>query len=272
MLRTALKPKWLGLLLLVLLVVVSFTWLGFWQLDVAQAKQQREAAEYARSQPYAPINSLLPPHHPLTQQLVGRKVTATGAYVPEHQLIVTPRLNNGQAGAWVMTPLNTGDAYVPVVRGWVRDPAHVQPPPTGTVTVTGVLAPPESAPSEPTLLPSGQVATIDLAHLVNTWNTQTYSAFVITATETTPGPDGKATPITSWRPETIPAPQPDTGGIQWRNLAYALQWWFFAAFAVYMWIRMVRDDAATDAAIARGETATTAPIDPWKDTPTGEKP
>jgi ABC-type nickel/cobalt efflux system permease component RcnA len=32
------------------------------------------------------------------------------------------------------------------------------------------------------------------------------------------------------------------GGLSWRNLAYALQWWVFALFAAYMWWRMVRDD------------------------------
>jgi hypothetical protein len=30
--------------------------------------------------------------------------------------------------------------------------------------------------------------------------------------------------------------------LDWRNLAYAVQWWLFAAFGVFMWWRVVRDD------------------------------
>jgi cytochrome oxidase assembly protein ShyY1 len=40
----------------------------------------------------------------------------------------------------------------------------------------------------------------------------------------------------------VPPPEV-TGGIKWRNAAYALQWWVFAAFAAFMWVKMVREDA-----------------------------
>lgn len=245
MLRTALKPKWLGLLLVVLLVVVSFTFLGMWQFGVAQDKQQQEAAQQAASAAVEPLDDVLPRHTPLTNSDLGRRVTATGTYDASHQVIVTPRRQHGEVGAWVMTPLDVGGASVPVVRGWVSDPAQVQAPPSGVVTVQGVLAPPESAPDEPTSLPEGQVSTIDLATLVNDWDTEVYSAFVIAQHEAA-GPDINAAPVTSWTPEPVPPPNPAGGGLQWRNLAYALQWWFFAAFAVYMWIRMVRDDARAE--------------------------
>ena len=37
-------------------------------------------------------------------------------------------------------------------------------------------------------------------------------------------------------------PPPDLpSGFTLRNLAYALQWWIFALFALWMWWKMVRD-------------------------------
>lgn len=245
MLRTALKPRWLGLLAFVLIVVASFSWLGMWQLDVARDKQHQESLERAASMPVDDIGKVLPPHTPLTTSLVGRRVTATGTYDAAHQIIVLPRLLEGRRGAWVMTPLDVGGAYLPVVRGWVTDPSQVQPPPAGVVTVTGALAPPESAPDEPVDLPEGQAATIDLASLVNEWDASTFSAFVYMEGEQ----PASGEPV-AWTPTLVPSPGFGSGGIEWRNLAYAAQWWLFAAFAVYMWFRMVREDAQSDSQTA----------------------
>lgn len=250
MLRTALKPRWLGLLALVLLVVASFTWLGMWQLDVARDKSHQEALERAVAMPVQDIGEVLPPHTPLTTALVGRRVSATGTYEAGHQVIVTPRLLDGQRGAWVMTPLNVGGSYLPVVRGFISDPSQAQPPPSGEVTVVGALAPPESAPDEDAGLPPGQVSTIDVASLVNEWDAGTFSAFVYLESETPAS--GAAVP---WTPTLVPSPGFGQAGIEWRNLAYAAQWWLFAAFAVYMWFRMVREDAQTDKPIETPDNA-----------------
>ena len=32
-------------------------------------------------------------------------------------------------------------------------------------------------------------------------------------------------------------------GLNIQNLAYAAQWWIFGAFAVLLWLRLVRDEA-----------------------------
>ena len=44
----------------------------------------------------------------------------------------------------------------------------------------------------------------------------------------------------------VPPPMPETG-LNVRNAGYALQWWVFAAFGAYMWVRMVREAARADA-------------------------
>ncbi len=259
MLRTALKPRWLGLLVFVILVVASFTWLGMWQLDVARDRQNEERLQQIAVLPAEDIGQVLPPHTPLTQSLVGRRVTATGTYDASHQEIVVPRVLDGRVGAWVLTPLNVDGSYLPVVRGWVADPAEVQPPPAGEITVVGALAPPESAPDEAVALPEGQVATIDVATMVNEWDAGVFSAFAYMESEQLASGE-----VVAWTPTLVPSPGFGPGGIQWRNLAYALQWWLFAAFAVYMWFRMVREDAqATQAAALTG--ASGAPPAPGAD-------
>jgi hypothetical protein len=40
-------------------------------------------------------------------------------------------------------------------------------------------------------------------------------------------------------PAQLPAGEP---GLALRNLSYAVQWWLFAAFGLFFWYRLVRDD------------------------------
>ena len=44
-------------------------------------------------------------------------------------------------------------------------------------------------------------------------------------------------------PQRVPPPTVQPTGLAWRNVAYAVQWWVFAAFAVVLWWKMVRQDA-----------------------------
>ena len=55
----------------------------------------------------------------------------------------------------------------------------------------------------------------------------------------------------------MPTPIGETG-VQWRNAAYAVQWWIFALFALWMWVRMVRDETRRERAAAEGAAASGA--------------
>jgi cytochrome oxidase assembly protein ShyY1 len=146
------------------------------------------------------------------------------------------------SGYWVVTPLvvrSTG-ARIAVVRGFVTDPGQaVVPRPAAEVTVSGTLASGESPTSEHAgpALPDGQLAFLDLSLLVNRWPGDLYNAFVF-ATDERPDVTSVAAPAM----QRVPPPALVGGGLMWRNAAYALQWWLFALFAGYMWLRMVRDD------------------------------
>ena len=248
MLRTAFKPRWLGLFAIVVMVVVSFGMLGLWQLNVARDKGRAEQARAAPTRAVADVAAVLRPHGAFPQDGTGRRITATGRYDGSGQVLVTPRLLRGERGFWVVTPLvvrSTG-ARIAVVRGFVTKPADAVAPGGATeVTVSGTLASGESPNGDPpnsaSALPEGQLATLDLSLLVNRWPGTIYNAFLFATAEQ---PD--LTSASAPGVQRVPPPPLPGGGLSWRNGAYALQWWIFALFALYMWWRMVRDDYEFD--------------------------
>lgn len=254
MLRTALKPRWLGLLAVVVLIVVAFIQLGRWQLGVARDKAAHEAIQQAAARPPVQIDSVLRPHQPFPNKESTRRVTATGEYRSTGQVLVANRRLDGVSGYWVITPFtveSTG-AVLPVLRGFVTDPDAAGPPPPGRLTILGGLAPGESpAAGEPP--PAGILGSVDLSVLVNEWHGDLYNAFVFLHGEDPP-PDAAHT-LTK-----VPTPTVSTD-LNWRNAAYALQWWVFAGFALWMWWRMVKDadrEAREAAEEARAEARAAA--------------
>ncbi|QGN59252.1 SURF1 family protein [Nostocoides sp. HKS02] len=247
MLRTALKPRWLGLFALLVALVVTFVQLGLWQLHVAEDKGLADSLRAAHDARPAVVDTVITPHQPFPNPQSGRTVTAVGRYAASDQLVVGPRRLDGRSGYWVVTPLDVASsgARLVVVRGFVTSLTAVGLPPTGQVTVDGSLAPGESPADAPAGLPVGAppaLGSIDLSILVNRWPTQLYNAFVFAQSErSATGAD--VTPAAGL--QRVPPPQVG-GGLKWRNAAYAVQWWMFAAFAAFMWFRMVRDDAARD--------------------------
>jgi surfeit locus 1 family protein len=236
-LRTALRPRYLGLLALVALLCIAFGWLGRWQLGVAESSAYREAVTQARAESPVELTSVLEPHAPFRDDLSSRPVTASGRYAGQGQLLVPDRRLDGASGLWVLTPfvVDGSGATLPVVRGFVEQEAEAGPPPEGQLRIRGGLAPGESPVEEP--VAEGRIGSVDLSLLVNTWPGDLYNGFVFLESET---------PASGPQLTKVPTPLGETG-IRWRNAAYAVQWWIFAAFAVWLWVRLVRDEAAREA-------------------------
>ena len=260
MLRTALRPRWLGLFAVLVAVVVTFGRLGLWQLNVAQDRGRAEAAESAAGRPVAPLQDVVAPHSAFPSDGSGRRVQATGRSAGQGQFLVAPRRLDGESGYWVVSPFvvaATG-AMLPVVRGFVTEASTAPAPPEAELVLTGSLAPGESPAAAPGSSPDGSGdypvrGSIDLAVLVNEWDGELYNAFAFAVeerTETEPG----GGPVAAAGLQRVPPPAV-TSGLKWRNAAYALQWWIFAAFAAYMWFRMVRDDADRERDEPTGEQA-----------------
>jgi hypothetical protein len=97
------------------------------------------------------------------------------------------------------------------------------------VTVLGTLGPGES-PRTGRPLPDGQRHGIDLAQLVNEWPGDLYNVVLLASSES-----GHADPALA----RVPPPEADAP-LNFKNLAYAIQWWVFGLFAIWMWWKMFR--------------------------------
>lgn len=143
MYRFALRGRWLVGTLLVLVVAGLCVRLGLWQLDRLDERRQRNDLVAARADAdAAPL-----PADP--DDALYRRVTVTGTYDRDEQMVEGGRALAGRPGEHVLTLLRTDDgAPVLVNRGWVpnngatRDaPPPEAAPPTGEVRVTGVVLP-----------------------------------------------------------------------------------------------------------------------------------
>jgi surfeit locus 1 family protein len=239
--RTALKPRWLALLAVVLVAAAVMARLGEWQLDRARQKGERDRIKAAQSQPPVPLTSLLAPRTAFPESAADRTVRVQGSWDGRRQLLVPGRRLGDATGLWVLTPLRLPDGSgVPVVRGWVpkagdaaADPKAL---PAGSVQVTGVLQPSEVVadlnPGDASGVPPGQVALAAAPLLVQHWPYPLVTGYVVQTA---------ATPAPAAAPALVP-PSTGDGGLALQNLSYAFQWWLFSAFGIFFWWRVVRDD------------------------------
>ena len=243
-LRTVLTPKWLGLLAAVLVVGYGFILLGLWQMNVAREDAEQAAMHEAAARPVVALDTVMPPHTAFPRDGSNRRGSVTGHYEPESQVLVVDRRLTGRSGSWVLVPfvVDTTGARVPIVRGFVPGAASPAPVTSGPLTIVGSLAPSESPTSAKKSLGPNEIGSIDVPALLNKWGGDVYNGFLFAVSET-PDPGGVAAAGQTPAPGEIErVPPPDLpSGFTLRNLAYALQWWIFALFALWMWWKMVRD-------------------------------
>ncbi|HET8594552.1 MAG TPA: SURF1 family protein [Intrasporangium sp.] len=232
-----LRPRWIGLFLILVVVVTACTLLGMWQLGVAQDKGRAEAVNAAAKLQREPLERVTQPHAAFEADFSNRPVSAVGTYDAQDQILVVDRRLDGRVGSWVVTPLRTGQGTIAVLRGFVEGtPGTLPEPPAGTVEVLGTLGPGESPQVDAAPLPAPQRASVDLAALVNEWPGQLYNVVLLASTESVGGAavDAAASGLSRVPPPELPS------HLNIRNAAYAIQWWVFGAFAVWMFVKIVR--------------------------------
>ena len=216
---------------------------------MARDEGLKNAIAAAGTSSRAPLPDVLQPHAPFAADLSNRPVTATGTYAAERGFVVVDRRLGARSGSWVVTPLVTAEGTVAVLRGFVPGSPTTSPePPAGVVTVEGTLGPGES-PLAGEALPGDQRRSIDLSALVNEWPGELYNAVVFASDEQVGGAAVDVGPRTQL--DRVPPPSLDAP-LNLRNAAYAVQWWVFGLFAIWMWWKMFRAEQ-------QGETAVAAP-------------
>jgi surfeit locus 1 family protein len=225
-----LAPRyWAGHLLAIGLVAVAAL-LGSWQLDAWQARRAAEARDVTSAEP-VPLADLLGPDDPFPADALGRPAELAGTWVPGGTVFVSGRAHRGEDGYWVVTPLAIGaedDPALPVVLGWVPDPGTAPQAPQGEAELVGLLQPSEAKTSTDDDPGDDVLPQLRTADLVQRVDQDLYGAYAI-AREGVAG-------LPAADLEELPEPGRFTA---LRNLLYAVEWWFFGAFAAFIWWRWV---------------------------------
>jgi cytochrome oxidase assembly protein ShyY1 len=260
MYRFLLSPRWLAFHLLVVLGIVTMVSLGFWQLRRLDERQARNAAVASRVDlpPAALDDVLVPGADP--GDLEWRPVTAEGTYLPDEQILVVNRSQNGLAGEIAVTPLELSDGRILLVsRGFVPLGTDVPAAPRGTVTVTGRLKPSQQRStgglSDPASGDLTEAQRVDIPRLAAQLPGEPLPMYVELTSSRPPEPTPYPQPLTL--PELGDGP----------HLSYAVQWFIFSAAVVGGWVLAVRKSRGTRAAAAR--RAAGAAADPAVDVPAG---
>jgi cytochrome oxidase assembly protein ShyY1 len=243
LLGRARTPRWIGLALVALVLIAGCVFLGRWQWDRTQ--NIVEAERLAVSAPVA-VEVIAGVDDQLPDASIGRPVVAQGRYLKGGQVIVVQRSLRGQPGVWVLTPLELSDgSVIGVLRGWLEsDAAPGIIPPSGDVTVTGIMHPDERFYPDAVTDPGIAVA-ISSARLSDSWGPQTRSGYVM-LTETSPSADQTTGSVTPAPEPAVPTVQTADVPFPLQNFFYAFQWWIFALFIVVVYARWLWLDAGRE--------------------------
>ncbi len=222
------RPKWIVGHVIVIIAVVVFVSMGFWQLRRLADRQDFNTILTSRAvATAAPLDEVLETYGPSQDDLELRNVVVTGSYRSTEEIILLSKSFRGLSGHHVLTPLYLSDGSAVVVdRGWVPIDLD-QPglsefaPPEGEVTIVGVLRKTQVRGSfGPVDPPDGvldQIARVDVDRI----SQQTAGALApvwIQLLEQTP-----VQPSDS--PAIVELPEPSEGP----HRGYAVQWFLFTA-------------------------------------------
>lgn len=223
--------------------------LGWWQWQRAS-----EQATTVAPAPPVPIAEVLTPGVS-AGPAIGRQVTVTGRWADADSALVWGREVDGEDAVFLVRSLTidpdhtgTGQpATIAVLVGWrpASEPVGVDHTET-PVTVTGYLRSGEASgagAAVPNLAIDGifSVPAISTAQFAQVWDGPLYPAVLVSY-------EGSR----SWA--VLPPREPETS-MDFRSVAYAIEWWIFGAFAVFIAARWIRDNGRTPTVEDAGQSA-----------------
>jgi surfeit locus 1 family protein len=230
-LRTAITPRWLVALAALIAFVIACIFLGQWQWD---RTQDILAAE--RSAAAAPIalQELVNDDGTWSNADIGRTVILDGTFTAQ-ELQLPNREFQGQSGSWIVTrfDLSSGGS-IAVMRGLLPDGAQAPQVDATAVQLEGVLHPNEAFYEGAN---ENSIVTVDSAAIADEWGTDLIDGYVMVQRQD-PEPSEPGALV-------IVAPTVQVGDVPFplQNFFYAIQWWIFAAFAIFVYARWLYLDA-----------------------------
>lgn len=226
MLRSLRQPKWTVAAAFVVAVSVVFIKLGFWQLDRLEHRQMSNAVgeERIEAEP-VDLATLLADAEGDLESLQYRRVFVTGSYDLSGEVLIRSRVHLGQAGFHVVTPLLADEGWAVLVnRGWV--PLGMGTPPVdarpemGRHRVEGWVQLSQTRPAlGPEDLPGERMIfnRVDVGRIGEQMDHDVASVYIVAIGEE------------DELPAEVELPDFDDEG---PHLAYAIQWFGFAAVAL----------------------------------------
>ena len=212
--------------LLALAIAALFARLGVWQLH-RLAERRAFNAEFESRLAAAPVGlGALPADTALAKY---RRVRVAGTFDFDHQFVITARSRQGAPGVWLLTPLrpDSGGTAVLVNRGWVYSPdastvnlAMWNEPERTTVAGFVVPIPPRSSDDPRAVANPRAWRELDYARFSAALPYTVEPYYVV---EMADGPK----PVDA--PTRLDIPPMDEGP----HKSYAIQWFTFAAIALY---------------------------------------
>lgn len=231
--RTAVTPRWLFALTALIAFIAISVVLGRWQWD---RTQDILAAERAAAAEPIQLSKLINDDGTWNNADIGRTVILDGGFTGD-EISIPNREYQGQSGTWTITRFELDNqASVAVVRGWLPNDEFSPPIRQDPTRIEGVLHPNEAfyegANEE-------QIITVDAPALAAAWNTALIDGYVMLQEQ-----DPVLLAADAAAPVIVP-PTVSVGNAPFplRNFFYAIQWWIFAVFAIFVYGRWLYLDA-----------------------------
>lgn len=243
---------WIAGFLIVALTVVLFVNLGLWQVRRLDERKTLNATIEAQIvQDPVDLGLLVAEAGLDPDTLEYRRVSVSGTYDVDGEILLQARTLNSQSGHNVVTPLAWEDGAIAVNRGWVPIDSVGPPVPDARpssldVTVIGILRRSEGRGPTGVTDPDGsyaKIGRIDLDLLAPQWGPSLFPLYL--QLETQDPPLGEY-------PIPLPPPEISEGA----HLSYAIQWFVFATIAVVGFGALISTTAKRRDPTAPGQPST----------------
>ena len=229
-LKFLLRPSWLALVVGVLAFAFAcFYLLSPWQFSRnSERETQNNAIEASLDATPQPLDTVLPPGVAPTGKTEWARVSITGTYLPDAEVVARLRTVQGEPAFEVLTPLRLTDGQIALIdRGYVRPADHDNMPaypaaPSGVVRVEARIRQDETDPKNRPAFADASTGGKLQSYVVDSRVVAASSGLHIRPgyfqlDENQPGVLG-----------ALPLPQIDSGPF----FSYALQWIAFGVMAI----------------------------------------